>query len=362
MMPAPHHAKLAAFAACAMFLFGCPSEDANNTNNTADQGTAPKDMTGQEQDMTSPVDMQQGADMRADQDMGGQDQGQPDQGQDMAAQDDMSTQEDMSQPQSGPLRLATWNISYLDLPGQGDRYQRTADDYVLLSKYVARLDADIVALQEVRGVAAVNTIFPADAWEAICEDRSSSQNVCFALRKASGWSAQRQPDVTDLRAGNPNLRAGLDLILTHPDHTTSLRLLNVHLKADCYTGNTAAGCPSFFTQITALETWIDARAEANEAFAVVGDFNRFMTTDDAAWLELDDMMPAGAALTRAIATDNTPCWGGMFSNYIDHIILGTTTNAWLKASEQLVFDETDFDAYYQRLSDHCPIWADLDIP
>ena len=352
--------RLKALTALSLALAGCPQEDASSPPR-ADMAQ-PSDLGGA--DLPDRLDHghDSQADLRDAPDSGSprdQDQG-PDQGPDLDRSSDMAAS-DMTATARGALRVATWNISYLDVPDRGDRYRRTPEDYALLRTYVERLSADLVALQEVRGVAAVHTIFPADRWEAVCEDRTSSQNVCFALRKASGWTMQRLPDVVELRAGNPSLRAGLDVLVTQRDRAP-LRLLNVHLKADCYTGQSAAGCASFFAQIEALETWIDARALADEAFIVLGDLNRFLTADDPAWLELDDQQPAGADLTRAITSDATPCWGGMFSNYIDHIILGAKTTPWLKRAEQLVFQETDFQAYAQRLSDHCPIWADLDVP
>lgn len=345
------------------------SNNANNTNNTNNTNNQ-KDMTSG--DMTandmSMQDMNK-QDMAADQstmdetgdiptpdmsDMVG------DQSGDMTG-DMVEDMKDMGQGDGDRLRLATWNIYYLDLPGQGDRIQRTQEDYDRLKKYVTRLEADVVALQEVHGKEAVHTLFPEAQWEVVCEDRNSRQNVCIALKKGLPWSMTKNPDVTELQAGNPNLRNGLDITLNRTGYP-SVRVLSVHMKADCFFGMNSGGCATFFTQIKAMETWIDARANANEPYIVMGDFNRFMTDDDEAWKEIDDSDPANADLTRSIAAGNTPCWNNMFSNFIDHIILDTTTVQWLKDSQQLVFDETDFDAFYEKLSDHCPLWADLEIP
>jgi endonuclease/exonuclease/phosphatase family metal-dependent hydrolase len=329
-------------------LLGCPS-------------TPPEDGP----DATQGVDAAQRGDAGG-RDAGGVDTSDASAGQD-AAQDRPdatdSGEGDSGEPSSpDTLRLATWNVSYLDVLGGSDEAPRTQADYDLLETYVARLDADVVALQEVRGVAGTQTIFPADAWSAECEDRNSAQNVCVLVRDGSGWQLTRNPDLVALNVGNANLRQGLDVTISKPGLAT-LRVLAVHLKSGCFFGEDGSGCPTFFEQIDVIEQWVDARAAAGEAYAVLGDFNRVMTADDVAWLELDDSDPANADLTRSIPQGTpTPCWSDLFTEFIDHIILDPTSASWLAGSGQNPYDETDFDAYYLRLSDHCPLWADFVIP
>lgn len=264
-------------------------------------------------------------------------------------------------PGDGGLRLATWNVSLLDEEGEGDN-PRTAADLALLASYVDQLAADVVALQEVRGVTGTETIFPAADWHAECELRNSAQNVCVVLREDSGWTMTRNADVVELNASDPNLRQGLDLTLTMPGREP-LRILAVHLKFGCLAGETATDCGVLFDQFDVVEDWIDARVAAGEAHVVLGDFNRFLTADDSVWLDLDDGDPAGADLIRSIPQGTpTPCWSGVFTEFIDHIVLDPTSASWMQASDQLVYAETDFYAYYERLSDHCPLWVDLEVP
>jgi endonuclease/exonuclease/phosphatase family metal-dependent hydrolase len=264
-------------------------------------------------------------------------------------------------PAAASLRLATWNVSRLDLPDQGDN-PRTAADLALMATYADRLAADVVALQEVRGVAGTQTLFPAPAWSAECENRNSGQNVCVVLREDSGWSMTRNADVTALNASDPNLRQGLDLTLSRPGQEP-LRVLAIHLRFGCLSGDTNAACPGWVDQLAIVEDWIDARAAAGEAFVVLGDWNRFLTADDTAWAAIDDDDPAGASLTRSIPQGTpTPCWSAVFTEFLDHIVLGQSAATWMSASEQIAYDETDFDTYSVLLSDHCPIWADLEVP
>ena len=112
-----------------------------------------------------------------------------------------------------------------------------------------------------------------------------------------------------------------------------------------------------------VEDWADDRIAAGEAFAVLGDFNRFLTADDSVWLDLDDNDPKGADLTRSIPQGPPPpCWSDVFTEFVDHIVLDPTATSWMSTSDQLVYDETDFYPYAQQISDHCPLWADFDVP
>lgn len=347
-------------------ISGCssPSED------PADMSTTREDMPSSTADMQEEEDMAvtdlgNMPDMAApDMAEGAEDMSEVTQDMPDAAPDMEPVEEDMSfTPPTEPtrLRIATWNIFYLDTPEEAEQAPREPNDYERLSAYADALDADVIALQEIHGEAGARTLFPAEDWDIACEDRNSRQNVCVVVAKDAGWSIERHPDVEALQAGNPNLRKGLDFTLSKRGYE-SIRMLAVHMKADCYYGDELAGCATYFTQITALEEWIDARAEEETPYMVIGDFNRFMTDDDQAWIEIDDAMPARADLSRSIAAGNTPCWGGMFSEFIDHILLEPNNLPWLVDSAQLVFQETDFEAEYKKLSDHCPLWADLDVP
>ena len=264
-------------------------------------------------------------------------------------------------PDPNKLRIATWNIFYLDEVGQssgGDSVKREPEDYVRLAGYLTKLKADLIALQEINGVAAARTLFPANTWDAECEDRDTGQNVCVVLRKSKQWKIERHPDLVSLRVGSRFLRAGLDFTISKEGYP-SVRILAVHMKASCLSGMENPSCPTFFEQIDALETWIDERAATDEPFMILGDFNRFMTDDDPAWIEIDDGVPARAMLNKTVAADDTDCW---FPTFIDHIILDDTTNSWLVDSAQQGFDERDFDKYQKILSDHCPLWADFSFP
>ncbi|MFN3667881.1 MAG: hypothetical protein ACK4VY_01080 [Brevundimonas sp.] len=99
----------------------------------------------------------------------------------------------------------------------------------------------------------------------------NAQRTGFAIRK--GFPFDRLPDFTAIQAGNRDLRSGVDLIL-RPHGGEPVRVLSVHLKSGCSSGDRAEACAALFEQVPVLERWIDERADERIRFAVLGDFNR----------------------------------------------------------------------------------------
>ena len=62
------------------------------------------------------------------------------------------------------LRIATWNLNNLHdeigVPLRDRAPSRSRDDFALLRKYAKRLNADVIALQEVNGPKAARHVFP----------------------------------------------------------------------------------------------------------------------------------------------------------------------------------------------------------
>jgi endonuclease/exonuclease/phosphatase family metal-dependent hydrolase len=260
-----------------------------------------------------------------------------------------------------PLVLASFNMEHLaERDGEGCR-PRVEADYAALRDYVGRIGADVVALQEVESAEAAQRVFAPDAWVVVVETRSGSgrssacrglagstltdQKTGFAVRR--GLAFERLPDVTALQLGGADLRSGVDL-LVRPAAGPELRLLSVHLKSGCSSGQAQPACPVLFEQAPKLEAWIDARARETRPFLVLGDFNRRLALpDDPVWTDWDDGDPADADLTLAAGEQKARC-NPRFPEFIDHIVLDR------RASQRLEqFDETLFEG--PALSDHCAI-------
>ncbi|MGV9009982.1 endonuclease/exonuclease/phosphatase family protein [Brevundimonas sp.] len=267
--------------------------------------------------------------------------------------------------EQAPLRLAAWNIEHLaEANGTGCR-PRTDADYQALRAYAEALDADVVAVQEVESRAAVERVFDPSRYTVVVEERVSSgrggacrgrdglsirdQRTGFAIRK--GLAFERQPDLDALQLGNSDLRSGVDVIV-RPVGRAPVRLLSVHLKSGCSSGDRNEACPVLMQQVPVLEDWIDRRAAEDSRFAVLGDFNRRLAQPgDTVWADWDDQDPANADLSLAAGPTGARC-NPRYSDFIDHIVLDRRA-----AGDQVGFEEQTYEG--EALSDHCAIAVTL---
>ncbi len=288
------------------------------------------------------------------------------------------------------LKVATWNLEWFmtpetvraltanclpkDAPRDGARRAlpcdvaheraRSNEDIAALRKHARRLDADVIALQEVDGPEAAKRVFPHH--EFCFSTRVHVQNIGFAIRR--GLPFRCGPEVSALSM-NDDVRRGVELRL-FPDTPREMRLLSVHLKSGCsrdpLDSTTRASCGQLAAQVPVLEGWIDAQAEAGIPFAVLGDFNRDLRREPAGaslWRDIDDAQPPNADLVNTAegqAFENcSPAQ--TFSGYIDYILLDR------KMARGLVKDSfgrelfRPKDALRRKLSDHCPVFIRLRV-
>ena len=260
-------------------------------------------------------------------------------------------------PAAAPtLNLATWNITYLDREADAGRIPRSNADYARLRSYAKALGADLVALQEVDGVAAARRVFDAASWDFhFAADQPNRQGVGFAWRQ--GLKVTPMPDVREL-ALNPGLRPGADIRVELGDRR--LRVLNVHLKSGCQSGplfsERSNDCATLRRQLEIVERWMDARAAAEEPFVVMGDFNRALRAYDPAWIALDDAEPPESDLVSPGAEATPRCWNLGWVDFIDHIVFSRTAATWLVPGSfrQVLYHAEDRE-HMETLSDHCPV-------
>jgi endonuclease/exonuclease/phosphatase family metal-dependent hydrolase len=287
------------------------------------------------------------------------------------------------------LKVATWNLEWFmtpetlralapaclpaDAPRDGARravpcnvaheLARSNEDIAALRRHARRLDADVIALQEVDGEAAARLVFPEHRF--CFSGRVSVQNNGFAIRP--GLPFQCGPELTEL-SQRDDVRRGVELRV-FPGTPRELRLLSVHLKSGCSRDpldSTRENCRVLAAQVAVLERWIDSQAAANIPFAVLGDFNRDLRREPAGrslWAEIDDADPAGADLVNTAEGQGFQnCSPGQtFSGYIDYIVLGRQMARGLVADS---FGRALFrpkEALRRKLSDHCPVFIRLRV-
>lgn len=264
-----------------------------------------------------------------------------------------------------PLKVASWNLEFLAERDGAGCEPRTDSDYAAMRQIVDTLDADVIAFQEAENEAAAARVFDPRRYTIVMEKRPGTasgscggkhpeqqfirQAVGFAIRK--GISFDRNPDVTALQLGNPQLRSGVDVRVRAPGHEP-VRLLAVHLKSGCFQGDHAQACGVLQQQVPVLEDWIDQAAVGPDRFVVLGDWNRRLAeAGDAVWTELDDGNPANADL-RLADEGVTPRCDPRYRSFIDHIVFDRRA-----AGQASGFAETTYAPGQKHLSDHCPVNA-----
>ena len=293
-----------------------------------------------------------------------------------------------SQPPAGAgIRIATWNLNNLHYlenePLRNGAPARSAEDLETLRRYVTRLDADIVALQEVNGPDAAALLFPVSEYELYFsgrykddKDQGSDTDYIytgFAVRRGV-FDEVRAVDQAGLSVLTPEgrpVRRGVEVLVERDGK--QLSLLNIHLKSGCFARNlerpASSACDTLARQRAPLERWIDDRFELGIPFVVFGDFNRAFDVHgakDHLWEELDDDSPAGLSLRRLPFRREPACWRGTEAHHdhpIDFFVFGP--RAWplvdRESFTELVFDAPDADPERGTPSDHCPIAVTLDF-
>ncbi len=267
---------------------------------------------------------------------------------------------------AGELRIAAWNLEHLD-DGEGDGcVGRSEADFAALARRIGKLDADVVAFQEVENAAAAHHVFPPSDWHVelsgrppmersrACWDRPEAHlghlATGFAIRK--GIAYRRNGDLSELGGNDSFQRWGSDITVMEGDR--ELRLLSVHLKSGCWGASQDEQdgkrevCKTLRGQFERLRTWADARLDAGTAFVIAGDFNRRLALPgDWAWRLLSPPSAQLLLLTQGMPSGCDP----RFPAYIDHLVAGGGAEASLVEGS---FSESPREAPHP---DHCAVSA-----
>lgn len=253
------------------------------------------------------------------------------------------------------IKIAAWNIYWLgDSDPRG--VSRQDSHFNLLRGYAEALDADVIALQEVATERHALRVFPGHRIEI--SKQPGNKLTGFAIKPQVTY--RRNPDYEKLDTTG-KLKWGTDI--TIDVGSRSLRLLSVHLKARCLDEplESRPGCKKLQNQIPVLEAWTDPKLSAGENIIVLGDFNRWIDIPrDEFWRDLGDTDPA--PLRQANLRRRPNCWGGRAGHFVSHFVMDEETASWITDFDELVYSETDYEAWHRYLSNFCPIWITLDVP
>ncbi len=282
-----------------------------------------------------------------------------------------------AQNRARPLRVATWNLSWLvtertahlnrlaclagkrpALPCDMALDQaRDRSDIAKLKQYARRLNADVLALQEVESVAAIRQILP---HHAICISTAPAlQRVAIAVRPSlphrcdGSWR-----ELAKARGQRP----GVQLTL-FPEQPQALTLLAVHLKSGCSSAAIAPpanqSCAALHDQALQLQQWLRLMQQWGRKHLLLGDFNRAgPNAADDFWRILGSLQSRWRNAAPPHSFLN--CFPGQpFTAAIDHILISDNLLSQVVYESYRKHRYQLDDAMAYRLSDHCPISVEI---
>jgi endonuclease/exonuclease/phosphatase family metal-dependent hydrolase len=270
------------------------------------------------------------------------------------------------------LKIVSWNAEHLAYPISSGCRPRSQAELISIRAYVAELDADIVALQEIASESAARLLFPASDWNIVMSKRSDSksyvcrgngrqstqQKVAFAVKKSVSFISTSQADEFGLEM--PGLRLGL--IINVDTQSGPVELLNLHLKSGCfvddYQSSDNQACRVFAEQATILDAWLEQRELNNAQYVILGDLNHRISAPYNRLTQNLRVNQDGADSSIIIATEDLIGCHPRYPAPIDHIIVGGKNNQLSPSNAKFHLFDNMLEPF--MLSDHCAVSIELE--
>ncbi|TDF41475.1 endonuclease/exonuclease/phosphatase [Alteromonadaceae bacterium M269] len=270
-----------------------------------------------------------------------------------------------SETQATSLTVTTWNTEHLAYPLTDGCRPRSSEELARLKAYVESLDSDIVGLQEVASVEAVQQLFPKKDWTVYLSERpdnepytcrdsganSTQQKVAFAVR--NNQKVVGSKSLSEFALDRRGLRYGLELTIDTP--SGNMTLLNVHMKSGCfvddYTRSDTDACQTLAKQVVFLDQWVEQKESQKTPYMILGDFNHRLS---APYNKLTRTLSNNSDNSASNLYNTTEDLIGCHPYYpapIDHIFVGNMPESGLEFNAKTHhYENMEPDA---MLSDHC---------
>jgi exonuclease III len=267
---------------------------------------------------------------------------------------------------SGPLYaeallFASWNMNKLTHPSVGGS-TRSQSDIRMLSRASEKIDADIVALQEVGSARIARDVFGSGYEYYMAEKDDRGLRVGFAVRAGVSVSKSYQYTLLAKEGG----RMGVDLTV-EGDDGRPVRILNVHLAEGCeestLPNKSTPSCRVMSNQAKSLDQWVRYRKEEGIPFMLVGSFSRYLGAEqvdpypgllslfNAQYEQFVD------GLTTASGDKRPGCWNYSRPDFVDHFLLDPKMAKMVRAESfrESTISGSGKGGKKTAFSDHCPI-------
>jgi len=296
------------------------------------------------------------------------------------------------------IRFATWNIAnFWHVPGEylrlardgGPGLIRLRSDLAAIRAVIGQLGADVIGLQEMASPQAVRALFPEDEWGLVFSGRLAddlardpdklgspdTRDIYTALvyrrHLAEVVAVERLRGLSQPETGDDG-----ETRYTREGTAAKLRIggrevwvASLHLKSGCARANdlenhsdpdrpwVERACRILARQIPVLERWVDTKIAAGEHVILLGDFNRQLDRgDDDVRADLDDKDPADLFITPHRQEILCPAYRPTPQVSVDYVIITES----LRGRARLGNPAPSVPVISEKISDHCPVWLDID--
>ncbi len=273
------------------------------------------------------------------------------------------------------LTFTSWNMQWLTTQPKAKiaDSQRSEQDFAALADKFRRLDADILAFQEVDSIAAIKKVV-GPFYHIRLSDRADSNNKQRQfddLNQYTGFAIAKRytisdPQDIDLLPQQMNKLRFATYVVLKQIGAPDVHLLSVHLKQGCRSAKrNSDSCRILQQQARQLNQWMKQKLTANQSFILAGDFNHDLQfRNDWLWLELnkgiDKQIELASSQTDALCqvrSKSQPNQSYRYPSLIDHIIISRPSHSSV-AKQSLYSRQQQFQF---NLSDHCPLSAQIEV-
>ena len=260
-----------------------------------------------------------------------------------------------------PLSIATFNIAWLG-DGEGkDVISRSKEEYKLIADIINETSADIIALQEIENMQALNQLLVhLPEYMAVLGTNGKAQNVGFMHKKSLKVESlgEYAPIAIDPSRNRPGY------VVKVKKGNFDCYMMSVHFKSTSRYDSTdemrAESRKMRREQSANAKYWMDSLRsnKIDQDIFIVGDLNDFPKREKEPTLQA---LSESTDITFLTA-DMKSC---TFRNFyvIDHIIASKqATHRFIKGSERMIdIRSMHSKEVAEKISDHCPIVMQFDV-
>jgi endonuclease/exonuclease/phosphatase family metal-dependent hydrolase len=255
------------------------------------------------------------------------------------------------------IRVGTFNVAWLG-DGHDDMIKRSNDDYEHIRNIIQMLDVDILALQEIENVAALQKVIDTDKYQILTSSYPEKQKTALIIDKKI--KVLDKSELSSISLGNNDLRPGLIAYCEYDG--VDFFVGSFHFKSTSrYDDTQEKRLRSYAMRKLQSQKLLEGisklrKQKGDNDFLLMGDFNDNPTKKNSNITALENTELD--FLTGQMNSCKYPIWKS-----IDHIIVSKPMKKHIIDNSLFMLDISKVygEAVAEKVSDHCPVTVSLDF-